>query len=162
MRAYVDHPTPSMAPMGAAQDRLKGLLKNRWGPAFRELGFTGSGTTWTLPDERDWSMLGFQSSNASSASLVKFTMNLLVVGKDEWEWARAEHPWMRARPTPNVIPLTRRYWERSGTLTHGGDYWWELAADGSNEDQVADEVLAAVRDVLLPQLRREMRRGPAD
>jgi hypothetical protein len=52
--------------MGKAQDRLGDLIKSVWGPALREMGFTGSGKVWTLPDERDWAMLGFQTSQAST------------------------------------------------------------------------------------------------
>src|SRR5262245_6913275 len=141
--------------MGKAQDRLGDLIKSVWGPALREMGFTGSGKVWTLPDERDWAMLGFQTSQASTGDEAKFTINLMVVGKVAWDEARASHSYYSAKPSPNTVAL-HRYVQRAGFLSHGRDHWWRLAGNGSNDRQVRDEVLALLRDVIVPKLRSEM------
>jgi hypothetical protein len=141
--------------MGEAQDRLSGLLKTLWGPALREVGFTGSGKVWTLPDERDWAMLGFQTSQASTGEEAKFTINLMVVGKVDWDEAREHNSYYSAKPSPNTIAL-HRYAQRAGFLTHGRDHWWRLAGDGGNERQIGAEVLDALRDVIVPKLTSEM------
>jgi hypothetical protein len=77
------------APAGSrATETFQQALSREWAHLLRELGFKGSGRVYVLPDENDWVMLGFQSSNASSAEGVKFTINPLVVGKAEWVEAR--------------------------------------------------------------------------
>ncbi|EHR52450.1 hypothetical protein SacmaDRAFT_4262 [Saccharomonospora marina XMU15] len=146
---------PTIPAMGQAQDRFARLVKSMWGPALRELGFTGSGRVWTLADPIDWAMLGFQTSTASTSDQAKFTINLLVVGKAAWDDARAQHPWYSARPSPNTIAL-HRYAQRSGPLICGADHWWHLAGDGSNEDEIRDEVLCALRAVIVPKLKAEL------
>lgn len=131
------------------------LLKTVWGPALRDLGFTGSGKMWTLPDEQDWAMLSFQASQTSTGDAVFFAINLLVVGKSSWDEARAENGYCSMRPSPNTI-ARHRYMQRAGHLTHGEDHWWELAGDGSNEHEVCEEVLRCLRDVIVPKLKCEM------
>jgi Domain of unknown function (DUF4304) len=141
--------------MGQAQDRLGHLIKAVWGPALREMGFAGSGKVWMLPDERDWAMLGFQTSQASTGDEAKFTINLLVVGKSAWDEARASHSYYSAKPSPNTL-ARHRYWQRAGFLSHGRDHWWRLDGNGTNERRVGDEVHAVLRDLVVPKLRSEM------
>lgn len=137
-----------------APELFKSVLAHRWAPALRELGFKGSGRLFVLPDDRDWVMLGFQSSSASNAEWVKFTINLLVVGKQAWEEARERSPHLSAEPSPNTIG-PHRYLQRIGHLTHGGDHWWRLYASQDTEPLVA-EILVVLRDVAVPKLRQEM------
>jgi len=137
-----------------APDIFKSVLKNHWAPALRELGLKGSGRIFVVPDERDWAMLGFQSSTASNAEWVKFTINLLVVGKDAWEEARERSSYLSAKPSPNTLG-PHRYAQRIGYLTHGADHWWRLYASEDSESLVA-EVSGALRDVAVPKLRQEM------
>jgi hypothetical protein len=146
---------PTLTFMGEAQERLGRLLKAVWGPALRELGLTGSGKVWTVSDEQDWAMLGFQTSRASTDDEAKFTINLMVVGKAAWDEARSRHSHYSAKPSPNTIAL-HRYVQRAGQLTHGHDHWWRLAGDGSNERQIGEEVLSALREVIVPTLKSEM------
>jgi hypothetical protein len=137
-----------------APDLFKSVIANRWAPALRELGFKGSGRIFVLPDERDWVMLGFQSSTASNAECVKFTINLLVVGKQAWDEARERSSHLPAKPSPNTIG-PHRYVQRIGHLLHGNDHWWWLYASQDPEPLVA-EVWAVIRDVAVPKLRQEM------
>src|SRR4051794_9336737 len=101
----------------SATECYKRLLTENFAPALRDLGFTGSGRVYVLPDERDWVMLGFQSSSASNPEWAKFTMNLLVVGKDAWTEARSRSSQLPAKPTPNEVG-PHRYRQRIGHLTH--------------------------------------------
>ncbi|MEV6270909.1 DUF4304 domain-containing protein [Kribbella sp. NPDC051936] len=123
-------------------------------PALRESGFKGSGRLFVLPDDRDWVMLGFQSSSASNAEWVKFTINLLVVGKQAWDDARERSPHLSAKPSPNRIG-PHRYLQRIGHLTHGRDHWWRLYTSQDTEPLVA-EILVVRHDAAVPKLRREM------
>jgi hypothetical protein len=146
--------TPPVAAFEKAPELFKSVLKEHWAPALRELGFKGSGRVFVIPDERDWVMLGFQSSTASNAEWVKFTINLLVVGKRAWEEARERSSYLSARPSPNTLG-PHRYAERIGYLTHGSDHWWRLYASQDTEPLVA-EILAVLRDVAVPKLLQEM------
>ena len=141
--------------MGQAQERFKTVARDRWAPALRDLGFQGSGKVFTLFDQHDWAMLGFQTSTASTSEVAKFTINLMVVGKEDWERERHEHPWYSARPSPNTV-AAHRYQQRLGPLTHGHDHWWRLLGDGSNEEEVVSEVINAIRDHAMPALRAEI------
>lgn len=100
-------------------------------------------------------MLGFQGSQFSSGESLKFTINLLVVGKDAWAEARSRNSFYGAKPSPNILGQ-HRYSQRAGHLTHGKDHWWTLAGDGSNEAAIDSEVLVAIRTTLAPKLRAEM------
>jgi len=133
---------------------FKTVLRDSWAPVLREEGFQGSGRIFLIPDHRDWAMLGFQSSTASNAEWVKFTMNLMVVGKAPWEDAREEWPSLPARPSPNTL-YRHRYAERVGQLTHGRDHWWRIDAARETGPLIA-EITAVLRDVAAPVLRREM------
>ena len=137
-----------------APDLFKHVLATQWAPALRELGFKGSSRIFVLPDERDWVMLGFQSSSASNAECVKFTLNLLVVGKQAWEDARVRSSYLSAKPSPNAIG-PHRYVQRIGHLTHGSDHWWRLYASQDTEPLIA-EILGVLREVAVPKLREEM------
>ena len=126
-----------------------------WAADLRQHCFRGSGRIFTLPDERDWATLGFQSSTASTGDEARFTINLMVVGKAAWEGAREQRRWLSARPSPNTI-AEHRYQQRIGHLIHGRDHWWRLRGNGSNQTEVAAEVLAAIHDHAIPVLRREV------
>lgn len=141
--------------MGAAQDRFTSILKDHWTPVLRELGFRGSGKIYVLPDPDDWAMLGFQGSRYSNSELLTFTINLMVVGKDDWEAARERHQSYSKRPSPNTI-ARHRYVQRIGHLLGRGDYWWSVHADGRGESAVIEEVAAALRDTATTTLRREI------
>lgn len=138
-----------------ATDLFKEVLTSRWAPLLRAEGFKGSGKVYVLPDERDWVMLGFQSSTSSSAAGVKFTINLLVAGKAPYEAARERASYLSARPSPNVLGGPYRYLQRVGQLTHGADHWWWLRA-GENAEPVIEEIIQVLAEIAIPKLRAEM------
>lgn len=138
-----------------ATDSFKQVVRDRWAPILREEGLKGSGRVFVLPDDRDWAMLGFQSSTSSNAEWVKFTMNLLVAGKDEYEDARTRASYLGERPSPNVVGGPHRYLERIGHLTHGADHWWYLRANEDNAALIL-EISTVLRDVAVPTLREQM------
>lgn len=142
-------------PPAKATDLFREILNSRWAPLLRAEGFKGSGKIYVLPDERDWVMLGFQSSASSSAAGVKFTINLLVAGKAPYEAARESASYLSARPSPNVRGGPYRYSQRVGQLVHGADHWWWLRA-GEDAEPIIEEVIQVLSGVAIPQLRAEM------
>jgi len=117
--------------MGKAQERLGQLLKEVWRPTLRDLGFMGSGKVWTLPDEQDRAMLGFQTSQASTEVEAKFTINLMVVGKEAWNAARSRNSHyselLRSRPGPFTNSTNPPIWPLFPFSTPELRPVWELS-----------------------------------
>jgi hypothetical protein len=140
-----------------AQEAFAVMMREQIAPALRSLGFKGSGQSYSIPSERYWALVGFQKSGASSAGAVKFTVNLKVVPRVGWARAYDEHPWMGSKPSPNTLNVVEGGWRsRIGhLLPNPGDRWWWIEPDRPTEP-VADEVIAAIRDFGLPEMRRRM------
>jgi hypothetical protein len=141
------------------------MMKTQVGPGLRALGFKGSGQNYELRDApAHWAMLGFQKSVASDAEQVRFTVNLLVVGRDDWERMRAERPNCPRRPTANTAQaawsprlgdlLPNRGSEIPGRAT-GPDAWWYVNA-GQDTSEVANALVRMVEKFALPGMQRAM------
>jgi hypothetical protein len=144
--------------MAVAQDVFRRLVKDEIAPALRRLGFKGSGQRFELPSETHIAILGIQKSTSSTADVVRFTANLTVGVREEWERERKQQRLPEETPSPNTVYMLDSLWqERIGALIPGagGDRWWEIRARADNADVAADFV-AAVRDYALPELRRRI------
>lgn len=135
------------------------FLRESVDPRLRELGFTGSGNTFVLPDERYWALVGFQADwRTALAGAPTFTINLTFVGKADWDQERPS--WMVSkRPPANTFGLGVGEQIRIGALVPVSDLdydrWWTL--DGRTPaDEIAADVIAAVRDHALPWFRTRM------
>jgi len=138
--------------MSTAVDEFSTVVRDRLAPALRELGLKGSGTAFLLPDEQSWAIVGFQKSRTSDRREVRFTVNLTVANKLDWERARVVTPWLPARPSGNGrYPVGTVV--RLGLIMPGGrDRWWSVTASAPAAEIVAD-VIAAIRDHGIPWLR---------
>jgi Domain of unknown function (DUF4304) len=145
--------------MMKAQEVFRVMMREQVAPALRELGFRGSGQSFTLPSDEYWALVGFQKSDSSSARAVKFTVNVQVAPKEEWAKAAREKPWLGSRPSPNVVGASYvpgGWSERIGLLLPVRTYrWWWVEPDRLTEP-VAREVVAAIRDHGLPEMKRRM------
>jgi hypothetical protein len=139
-----------------AQETFTRMMQREIAPALRELGFKGSGQSFTLPSHTHWALLGFQRSRWGDSKEVRFTVNVTVVEKRAWEELRATRPHLGARPSPNVREPAPAWTERIGLLLPAGtDLWWPVPANASTA-RVADEVVAAIRDYALPEIARQI------
>jgi hypothetical protein len=141
----------------AAQDDYREMIRDHIAPALREMGFKGSGQNYALPSETHWVSLRFQKSAHSDALQVRFTVHLLVVGKDEWE---------AIRETNDLAPdQPRGFWgapARSWTVSYRPrpmeapdgwmQLWWELEA-GEPIEPLANLVIATIRKEAIPRIR---------
>jgi hypothetical protein len=133
------------------------MLKEEIAPALRGLGFKGSGRVYALPVEGWWAQLGFQGhARYNTAESVRFTVNIHVVLKSDWESARVARSYLPARPSPNEYGGPGWQQRIGQVLPDGQDKWWQLEA-GQRTNDVADEVVAAVREYVLPAMLREIR-----
>jgi hypothetical protein len=146
-----------MRAMRTAQETYSEMLKTLIAPRLRELGFKGSGQNYRMPSGDHWAMLGFQKSTSSEASHVRFTVNVLVVSRSGWDAVRSESPHLPERPTATTYWGTFVWQKRVGDLLPGGeDLWWEVDA-GADATELADAVVWAVRDYVLPAMLRQMK-----
>lgn len=98
-------------------------------------------------------MLGFQKSQFSDASAVKFTINLKVVPKTVWATMRVERPHFPAKPSPSTGYGTFEWHRRIGNLLPGGeDRWWVLRL-GEGHSSTDAEVVSILTDVAVPAMR---------
>ena len=77
-------------------------MKGTFGPALRGAGLRGSGGRFELPSDIFWAQLGFQKSAYSDGQEVRFTVNLSVIRRDEWEVQASSAPHLGQRPSPST------------------------------------------------------------
>lgn len=143
---------------GTALDRYASIIKHRVSPAMRALGCTGSGGRYALPSETHWALIGFQKSAFNSASEVRFTINLLVVGRASWHDLRQQRPSLPERPLASGGYRGPVHSVRIGHLIGDGhDTWWSITA-ATDATAVVDEVLTTLTEVGLLWLRDQLER----
>jgi hypothetical protein len=142
--------------MATAQDAYKIMIRDHLSPRLRAAGFKGSSGAYELPSPSHWVVLGVQASQFSNAAEVRFTMNCQVVRRDAWEDARRERTHLGSKPKPNTIAGGFLWHSRIGKLMPAGqDKWWSLHPNDPLE-VLAEEVVAAVTDYLLPAIQGEI------
>jgi len=81
---------------------------------------------------------------------VKFTANVSVTTKPEWEAKRVDQSFLGDKPMPNALPWG--WGTRIGLLMPAQrDHWWVLQT-GTDWRPTADEVLDAVENIALPRM----------
>jgi hypothetical protein len=143
-----------------AQETFRRMMREQNAPQLRALGFKGSGQRFSLPTETHWALLGFQRSAWGDSNEGRFTINLTVVSKDDWEVSRADRPHRASTPQANALEGVPAWEDRIGMLMPDRlDRWWEVRA-GQPTEQVAAEVVSAVREHALPETRRQIAGSP--
>jgi hypothetical protein len=133
------------------------MMREQVAPALRALGLKGSGQSYAIPADAYWALVGFQKSIASSAGAVKFTVNLQVHPRDAWARAYEKRPSMGAKPSANTLAgVEGTWWSRIGRLLPDASDRWRWIEPDRPTDPVGDEVIAAIRDYGLPEMRRRM------
>lgn len=145
--------TPSSSVATNAQDIYRLMLKDHVGPFLRERGWRGSQGTYADPDSDYWVQVGFQRSQWNTADHVKFTLNLSVMSKAMWSEAREERSDFPAVPSANGDWGRRGWFERIGSVMHGGDFWWAIDS-GDDPVALAGEVTEALDRFGLPAIER--------
>lgn len=155
-----DSPDAPSAGDVTAQENYAVLVKDRFSPAFRELGLRGSGGRYELPlSVPGWALLGLQKSAHSDKAEIRFTVNLLVVSAATWSSAHEAMPYLPEKPSPGVIYSAGEEQTRIGSIhpDDSGDKWWRVQA-GAFPSAVADDVIQDVTALALPWLREQVSR----
>jgi hypothetical protein len=130
-----------------------GLMKTTFAPALRAAGLRGSNGRFELPSDTYWAQLGFQKSSYSGADEVRFTVNLSVISRTEWEIQRAAKPYLGRQPTPTVQYGPWADQARIGQLTPAGaDKWWRIVR-GADVEPVQADALADLLTYAVPWLK---------
>ncbi|KTR94208.1 hypothetical protein NS220_09985 [Microbacterium testaceum] len=138
-----------------AQDLYAAMIKDTISPALRAEGLIGSGGRYSVRSDTHWALVGFQKSAYSDRREIQFTVNLMVVRRDEWLAQAAEDSSFPVKPSASlgygsVMP------KRIGSLVgDGADKWWRLFG-GQDVDLLAADVLTDLRDAGLPWLRERV------
>jgi hypothetical protein len=133
-------------------------MKDRIAPRLRECGLKGSGQNYYLPSKSHWALIGFQKSMFSDYSELKFTVNLYVVNKNDWENARKEKSYFPVKPTPTTKWVIG--WERriGFLLPERCDHWWSME-NNSNLDMISDQVVEFMVKYALPAVNEQLNRA---
>jgi len=142
-----------------SQDIYSRLIKETVSPAMRELGLVGSGGRYSLKSESHWALIGFQKSAYSDRDEVRFTVNLLAVGREPWDQLVRDKLWVGEKPTALVSYGSPVRQLRIGKLVDDGeDKWWRVYV-GQDMTLIAADVLANLRDAGVPWLRAQIAQG---
>lgn len=135
-----------------AQQIYDRLMKESFAPALRATGLKGSGGRFELPSEKYWSQLGFQKSSHSDTSVVKFTVNLSVIGREVWAEQASTRTHRGKKPAPSTFYGSWADQIRIGRLTTTGeDLWWTLNR-GDDPSPVEEQVVGTLLDLAVPWL----------
>ena len=141
--------------METVQEIFKALLKEDIAPRLRGQGLKGSGQNFSVPSDSHWVLIGFQKSIFSDSRELKFTINLYVVNKQEWEDVRSERSYYPAKPTPTTrwgIGWSRRI---GSLLPERCDHWWSLNSTSNLED-ISNEVIEFIVKYALPAIHEQL------
>ncbi len=145
--------------MTAAQESLRGVLRDRLGPVLRAAGFKGSAPTWTLSSPNgDRAVVNVQSSDFSSKNEALFTVNLSIV-PNAW-WRRRNHQLRKneSRAVKEYDGLWRDRLRARHQQAANRPEWWSVTDDAAAQRAV-DDVVGQMENGVLAQLRQLLEPG---
>jgi hypothetical protein len=122
------------------------MVRDVLAPALRAAGIRGSGQRFDASDEVSWAIIGLQKSRWNSGADVRFTVNLFVADRADWEAARTARPGLPAIPTANTRYSTGTSTRIGRLLPAGEDLWWVLQP-GVDATALGREVADAILGV---------------
>ncbi len=151
---------PSLEIGPSAAEGYAKMMESVVEPGLLKLGFTGTGGAFALPAPDHFATLSFQRGRDDAWVRVKFTANVKVVSRAEWDEWSSSHPGLvggAASPDPDAL-FGVGWTTRLGVLSRERDHWWSIWA-GFPTDEIAEDVLTAVREKALPAMRSRIEGG---
>ena len=142
--------------MAEIQNTFKELLKNTIAPKLRTRGLKGSGQNYSIESDSHWALIGIQKSMYSDSLSLKFTVNLYVVPKEQWEKVKDERNYFPVKPTANVswgIGWSKRI---GNLLPENLDYWWSLDSE-TDLNNLANEVIDTICNKAVPAMNEQIK-----
>jgi len=141
-----------------AQDAYKALLRTRIAPGLRTMGFKGSGNSFSMVRGDYGVGVNFQKNKWSTRDSVTFDVNLSVVHQANNESFERENVVARRLGKEIEVPTSGNFFTRLSKLGQPKENFpWAVTRGGSN-DEVALDVLDAIRVHFLPKVEEELRR----
>jgi len=137
--------------MATAQDNYTSLVKNRITPLLRSEGFKGSSNNYMFTSTNCWGLVGVQRYRWSNQEIVRFTINIAVVPRSDWEAARRGKGLPPREPRANAHSWPGQWWRIGSLLPEPKDTWWSVSGD-EDWESVAHEVLSALTSWGLPAM----------
>ena len=135
--------------MSAIQETFKNFLREMIAPRLRQAGLKGSGQNYSLKSGSHWALISFQKSAYSDSENLKFTINIFVVAKEEWESARNEYSYFPAKPTASVHWSIGWHQRIGYLLPINSDYWWTLD-ENTNLNQLSQQIIDVICNRAIP------------
>lgn len=142
----------------SAQGWFKLMVRTSLAPGLATLGFVGSGHVFRSKVDDYWTQVSLHQSEGGFLHRIRFTVDLGVVQRNEWDEQLRVRPYYPARhqPASNNAGWSARIGE---LVTVGGfpigDLWWELDA-GRPFESLADEIVSAVRTFGMPAMSEQI------
>ena len=141
------------------QDAFKELLKDHFAPMMRKLGFKGSGQKYSYPADDYFIQIGIQKSQYSDSERISFTLNIQIIGKEEWNEVRKTRDFYPEKPSANTFYGVGKN-ERIGLMTPQNlDKWWDYGLD-AKELSILDEIRVMIETYVLPEIAMKVTTEP--
>jgi hypothetical protein len=138
----------------SARETFTEMMNTIVKPEMKELGLRVSGTNFRLPTPDHYAALSIQQSRDNVWVRLTFTVNVRVVSNAEWA-AHVAETGDKKTPDPNTDEGVG-WWDRLGRLTpERKDRWWTVWG-GFPTDDVARDLVSAIRDYGLPAIRERI------
>jgi hypothetical protein len=140
----------------SAQDWFRLMIDMGLAPGLRVLGFVGAGRRYRMEIDGHLAEILILESQPLTTDRIRFTLQLRVLGRDEWTEQ------LRVRPYSAAKPASLPGWTAPiGALISVGGYpvgelWWELEV-GKPFDALAREVLTILRSFGIPAISHQIR-----
>jgi hypothetical protein len=152
-----------------SREAYAAMLKDVISPRLRAAGFKGSSGSYVWPSDTHWIQVGFQKMTGFDP-VVRFTVNLTVISKPDWETIRHRYPGTGARPAPTASFSAEdsHWWDRltgyvpEQDLREDGE-WWRVSTEtdiATLGDEVADLIATYGLPVLLHRAAHDAASSP--
>ena len=116
-----------------------GLVVGALGESLRRRGYAGRKGRWHRRDKSgNVVLVAVQRSGSSTASAIRFTVNVAVVNRTVWEWELED---LADERKPDVWSA---HWRERPSADDGGARWWTVDESSDAERLTADVVARVV------------------
>lgn len=115
-----------------------GLVASALDESLRSQGYAGRKGRWHLRDQAgNVVLVAVQRSRSSTASAIRFTVNVALVNRTVWEWELED---LADQRKPDVWSA---HWRERPSTDDGRERWWTVD-ESSDAEKLAADVVARV------------------
>lgn len=156
---------PKEAKANNAQKKFAELLRAQLSPAFRAMGFKGSGLKYAIDDPNNWVKLTIIKSRGNEADDVQFWVKVVVISRKAWAAVLKKFPEQGPEPSASIdetdfgltkkVAFTKSLGELMGKTNDQG---FLIMTDfpASEIDAIATEIIDGVKNFALPAITKRL------